>query len=81
MKQLDLKQLSNEELLMEQKKIKPNFISMTVVIIAMVIMAVLNTVASGVGIFTFFPIIFLPIALNHWSKYKSIQEEVKSRNL
>jgi hypothetical protein len=80
MKNVDLTQLSNEELLQEQKKRKPNFIVISVVICTMIIMAILNTIASGIGVFTFFPIIFLPIAINHWKNYKSISNELKSRN-
>ena len=80
MKNVDLTQLSNEELLQEQKKRKPNFIVISVVICTMIIMAILNTIASGIGVFTFFPIIFSPIAINHWKNYKSISNELKSRN-
>jgi hypothetical protein len=80
MKKEDLSKLSIEELIKEEKKSKPNLIVMLIVIIAMIIMAVLNTIKSGFGIFTFLPIIFLPIALNHWSKNKLIRDEIKSRD-
>ena len=80
MKNIDLKQMSKEELLQEEKKRKPNYIIMVVIICAMVVLAILNTITSGIGVFTFFPIIFLPIAINHWKRFKSIQDELKSRS-
>jgi hypothetical protein len=80
MKKEDLSKLSIEELINEEKKSKPNFIVMLTVINAIVIMAVLNTINSGIGIFTFLPILFLPMALNHWSKYKLIRDEIKIRD-
>jgi len=81
MKKEEIKQLSNEDLQQEVKKRKPNLIVISLAIGGMIIMAILNTIASGTGIFTLLPVIFLPIGIKHWTINKQLQDEIKFRGL
>jgi uncharacterized protein (DUF983 family) len=80
MKEKDYSNMTNEELHNEEKKIKPNFIVMLVVILLMVLLAIFNTIKIGIGIYTFLPLIFAPIFLNHLKKYRILKGEINSRN-
>jgi uncharacterized protein YqhQ len=79
-KKLDLKAMSNDDLLELEKKGKSNINVLTVAILGMSLVAVLNAISGGQIIFTLLPIIFLPILLKSRTNSKTIQEEIKSRS-
>jgi hypothetical protein len=79
-KKLDLKAMSNDDLLELEKKGKSNINVITVAILGMSLVAVLNAISGGQIIFTLLPIIFLPILLKSRTNSKTIQEEIKSRS-
>lgn len=81
MKKEEINQLSDEQLILEEKKRKPNVILVTILISTMVILAIGNTILNGIGIFTFFPLFFLPIFLKHYSINKLISQEKQNRKI
>ena len=80
MKKVELADLSQEELLREVKNRKSSFILLCVSVSIMVVMAVINLFGKGMGIFTFFPLIFIPIMINGWKKYKEATKEKEIRS-
>lgn len=81
MKQKDLTELSDQELLQEQKKTKKDNIAGAFLIGLFIGIAVYSTVTNGLGFFTFFPLFFAFILFNSKNKMKAIETELKSRNL
>lgn len=81
MKEEDLSQLTDEMLLLEQKKIKSTNIVHAVLFGVMIGVATYSTVKNGFGILTFFPFFFIPMLTKNRTKKKALEEEVKKRNL
>ncbi len=80
MKQKELTDLTEEELLQEQKKIKSNNTVNGFLIGIMIGIAVYSTVKNGLGFFTFFPLFLGFIAFSNRKKNKAIENELNSRN-
>jgi len=80
MKQKELTDLTEEELLQEQKKMKSNNTVNGFLIGILIGIAVYSTVKNGLGFFTFFPLFFGFIAFNNRKKMKALKNELKSRN-
>lgn len=80
MKEKELTDLTEEELLQEQKKMKSNNTINGFLIGIMMGIAVYSTVKNGLGFFTFFPLVFGFIAFSNRKKIKALEEELKSRN-
>lgn len=80
MKAEDLKNLSDQELEQELKKLNSNKTLHAVLIGAFIGVAVYSAVKNGFGFFTFFPLFFVYILLNSKKKIKRINEEIQSRN-
>ena len=81
MKKKELADLSDDELLHEEKNRKSGFIFLMISLLVMVVVAVLNSLDRGVGIFTFLPLVFIPIMINNWNKYKEVLKEKEVRNM
>lgn len=81
MKQKDLSQLDNEQLLKENKIAKTSLIAYSIIFLFMIASAIFTTTVKGVGVFTFIPLFFLPIAIVIWINSKAYEKEIKSRNL
>ena len=81
MKQKELSDLTDAELLEEGKKIKSSNIINAVLFGVMIGVATYSTVKNGFGIITFFPLLFIQMLLKNNSRKKAFEEELKVRNL
>ncbi|SEO59123.1 hypothetical protein SAMN05192574_109206 [Mucilaginibacter gossypiicola] len=81
MKQKELTELSNEELLQEAKKIKSSKIFDAAIFGFLIGVAVYSTVRNGFGLLTFLPIIYIPIAAKNKARNKALEGLLKERNL
>jgi hypothetical protein len=81
MKQKELAELSDQELLQEQKKMKSSNTINALLTGIFIGIAVYSTVKNGLGFFTFFPLVFAFIVFNNRNKIKALEKELKSRNL
>ena len=79
--QKELSELTNEELLLEGKKIKSTNIVNAVLFGVMIGVATWSTVKYGLGIITFFPILFIQMLLKNNARKKAFEKELKERNL
>lgn len=79
--QKELSELTNEELLLEGKKIKSTNIVNAVFFGVMIGVATWSTVKYGLGIITFFPILFIQMLLKNNARKKAFEKELKERNL
>lgn len=79
--QKELSQLTNEELLLEGKRIKSGNIVNAVLFGVMIGVATWSTVKYGLGIITFFPLLFIQMLLKNNARKKAFETELKSRNL
>ena len=81
MKQKELADLTNEELLLEAKKIKTNNIYDAAIFGFLIGVAVYSTVRNGFGWLTFLPLIYIPIAAKNKIRNKEVERLVKERGL
>lgn len=82
MKEKDLSELSDQELLDKKQKLKSSKIINAVLIGFLIGIAVYSSVKHGIGFFTIFPLIFILILTTQWKKNdQSINKELESRNL
>jgi len=85
MKPVDLKELTDDELQKAFKSVKVNYISFCIAYALLLGVAIFKTFRkegeSGVTVFIFIPIAFLPIMMNVSKKYKAIRQEIKLREL
>lgn len=79
--QKELSELSNEDLLLEGKKIKSTNIVNAVLFGVMIGVATWSTVKYGLGIITFFPVLFIQMLLKNNARKKAFEKELKERNL
>ncbi|WP_312819741.1 FUSC family protein [Kaistella carnis] len=79
--QKDLSELTNEELLLEGKRIKSGNIVNAVLFGVMIGVATWSTVKYGLGIITFFPLLFIQMLLKNNARKKAFETELKNRNL
>jgi len=77
----NLEELSNDELLKEYKKLKTIIISNCVLIGMLIGTSVYASINKGFGIFTFFPLFFIPILITIRHVYQKTKTEAKSRGL
>lgn len=81
MKEKELSELSDRELLEKRKKTK-SAQTMNAVLLGMLIgIAIYSTVKHGLGFFTFFPLFFAFLIARNRKGAKTLEEEIKSRNL
>ena len=79
--QKELSQLTTEELLLEGKKIRSGNIVNAVLFGVMIGVATWSTVKYGLGIITFFPLLFIQMLLKNNARKKAFETELKDRNL
>ena len=79
--QKELSELTNEDLLLEGKKIKSTNIVNAVLFGVMIGVATWSTVKYGLGIITFFPVLFIQMLLKNNARKKAFEKELKERNL
>ena len=80
-KDQDLAQLNVEELMAEEKKRKSALTLHAFLIGLAVGIAVYSTVKHGLGLFTFFPLLYIVFGNRASNKKKSVRAELKSRTL
>ena len=78
---MNLLDLTNEELLQEQKKMKSSNYTSAFLIGGAIGVAIFSTVKYGFGFFTFFPVIFAFYAFSKKKKNDALEAELKSRGL
>ncbi|WP_106916021.1 hypothetical protein [Chryseobacterium aurantiacum] len=82
MREKELNELTDQELLDKKKKSKSENIINGAILGFLIGIATYNGVKNGIGFFTFLPLIFAFYAANQWKKNKqALEEELKSRNL
>ena len=81
MKQEQLANLTDEELLQEAKKSKTTKLYDAGIIGLLLGIAVYSTVNNGFGLLTFLPLIYLPIAAKNKIKNSELEKMLKERNL
>jgi len=77
----NLSELTNEELLQEAKKIKSGNILDAAIIGFLIGVAVYSTVKNGLGLLTFLPLVYLPIAAKNKLRNKELERLVKEKGL
>lgn len=77
----EFSELTNDELLQEQKKEKTRNIINATIIGLFLGVAIYSFVMKGLGFPTFFSLFFAFILFNKKNKNKALEEELKSRNL
>ena len=77
----NLSELTDEELLLEGKKIKSTNIVNAVLFGVMIGVATWTTIKHGLGILTFFPLLFIQMLLKNNARKKAFESELKARNL
>lgn len=81
MKEKELSELTDQELLDEAKKMKSNPILNAVLIGFMIGVIVFSIIKSSLSLFTLIPLFFLYKLLNHSKKHKTLEKLLKERNL
>jgi hypothetical protein len=74
-------ELTDQELLLEAKKSKSAKLYDTIIIGVLIGIAVYSTVHNGLGLLTFLPLVYLPIAARNKIKYTEIEKLMKERKL
>lgn len=74
-------ELTDEELILEVKRIKSTLIVNAVLFGVMIGIATYSTITNGFGILTFFPLFFVPMAIKNRTYKKALENQVKERNL
>ena len=77
----NLSELTDEDLLLEGKKIKSTTIVNAILFGVMIGVATYSTVKNGLGILTFFPLLFIQMLLKNNARKKAFESELKARNL
>jgi len=73
--------LTNEELLQAIKKMKTTRFYDAGIIGFLIGVACYGTIKGGFGIFTFIPLVYIPIATKNNKKYTALKEQLKERGL
>ncbi len=81
MKENKLIDMSFDELISKEKKLKMALVVLVGAIGVLLIACIIITLMKGFEVFTIMPIVFLPIILASFSNLKEIQNEIKSRSV
>ena len=81
MEQKKLAELTDEELLQEAKKIKSTNLYDAAIFGILIGIAIYATVKNGLGLLTFLPLAYSPIAVKNQTKHKELEKLLKERNL
>ncbi|MGO2357719.1 FUSC family protein [Mesonia sp.] len=76
-----LADLTDEELLQEEIRIKPFKLYDAIIFGVLIGIATYKTLKNGLGLLTFLPLIYLPIAANNKAKSIALQKLLKDRGL
>jgi hypothetical protein len=79
--QKELSELTDQELLQEAKKSKSINLYDAVIFGILIGIAIYSTVKNGLGLLTFLPLIYIPIAAKNKIKNKALEKLLKERNL
>ena len=79
--QKELSALTDEELLKEAKKVKPTYLYDAAIFGILIGIAIYSTVNNGLGLLTFLPLVYIPIAAKNKTKNKALEKLLKERNL
>jgi hypothetical protein len=79
--QKKLSELTDQELLQEAKRSRPTNIYDAVFFGILIGIAIYSTVNHGLGILTFLPIVYIPIASKNMIKNNELKKLLKERNL
>jgi hypothetical protein len=77
----ELSELTDQELLQEAKKNKHSNIYDAGIIGVLIGIAIYSTVNHGLGLLTFLPLVYIPIAAKNKIKNKTLEKLLKERNL
>jgi len=78
----DLSGLTNQELLEKKRTIEARNTVNAIILGVLVGIAIYSTIANGLGLMTFLPIIFAFFVANSWNKdKKALKREIEFRNL
>lgn len=81
MKQKELTELTNDELLHEARKIKSGKLMDAVIFGFLIGVSVYSVVRNGFGLLTFLPLVYIPIAARNRIRNKEIDRLVTERGL
>ncbi|MCC8408899.1 hypothetical protein LJ707_08150 [Mucilaginibacter sp. UR6-1] len=81
MTQEELAQLTDEELLQRAKKLKSIYFFDALIFGVLIGIAVFSSVKNGFGLFSFLPLIYIPVAARNKTKNKPLEDVLKERNL
>jgi hypothetical protein len=79
--QKELSALTDKELLLEAKKAKPTNLYDAAIFGILIGIAIYSTVNNGLGLLTFLPLVYIPIAAKNKTKNKALEKLLKERNL
>jgi hypothetical protein len=77
----DLTELSDEELLLEGRKIKSSNIMDAMIIGVLIGISIYSAFRNGVGLLSFLPFVYLPIAAKNRIRNKQVEDLLKEKNL
>lgn len=78
MEQIKLRELNDQELLQEQKKLKTNKIINATLIGLLLGVFAYSAVKNGFSFFTFFPLLFVLFLLNSGKKKREFEKELNN---
>ena len=81
MEQKKIAELTDEELLQEAKKIKSTNVIDAAIFGILIGIAAYSTFKNGLGLLTFLPLAYTPIAIKNQTKNKELEKLLKERNL
>ncbi|XHR94540.1 hypothetical protein ACFJIV_30415 [Mucilaginibacter sp. UC70_90] len=81
MKQKELTELTNDELLQEAKKIKSGKLMDAVIFGFLIGVSVYSVARNGFGLLSFLPLVYIPIAARNRARNKEIERLVTERGL
>ena len=76
-----LAELTDEELLQEEKKIKPTYLYDAIIFGVLIGIAMYSSVKNGIGLLTFLPLVYAPVAVKNKTKKRALEKLLKERNL
>ncbi|WNM20193.1 hypothetical protein [Flavobacterium capsici] len=80
MEQNEFSNLTDEQLLQYQKRVKQSNILTAFIIGVLIGVAIYSAVKQGIGFYTFFPLFFVYLLARNGKKQVKINKEINSRN-
>lgn len=81
MKQKNIAELTDEELLQVARKTKSTKLYDAVIFGILIGIAIYSSVTNGFGLLTFLPLVYLPLAAKNKAKNKELEKLLKERKL